>query len=142
MGVDFTEFDRYVADFTTAAQHAQVEDFLRGFLVQMAEEVIGRTKGRTPVDTGALRDSWQLGEITGSGKEIRIGIIGNSDYASFVEWGHAGVFVPALGVTMHVGTHWTEGRFMLTVSMDEINAIMDAKFQEAFANWCKERGID
>ena len=54
--------------------------FLKDLLIEMAERVIARTKPRTPVDTGALRNAWQLGEIKSTGKDILVEIFEKLDY--------------------------------------------------------------
>lgn len=55
------------------------------------------------------------------GDDYVIEIINPVEYASYVEYGHRqtpGRFVPAIGKRLKQG--WVEGRFMLTISEDEI----------------------
>ena len=82
---------------------------------------------------GTLRRGWTGGrdqsasEYTNSlkvhhyGETYVIEIINPVEYASYVEYGHRqtpGKYVPALGKRLKQG--WVEGKFMLTISADEI----------------------
>ena len=96
----------------------------------MAERVVAKTKERTPVDTGALRESWQIGKVQGDGVNLSIEILNGMEYASYVEWGRA---------ARNGG--WVDGRYMLTLSMNEIIKQMPYRFERDFANFCKQLGI-
>lgn len=85
----------------------------------------GKAKQRKVVDHmgGTLRRSWSAGEITKHGGMYQIEIINPQLYASYVEYGHrqqAGRYVPALGKKLKAG--WVKGRFMLTISEQELQA--------------------
>lgn len=59
--------------------------------------------------------------IVRSGNLFRIVIVNPVEYASYVEYGHRqtpGRYVPALGKKLKEG--WVPGRFMLTISAEEI----------------------
>lgn len=60
-----------------------------------------KTKMRTPVDTGLLRNSWQLSNVfKKSNSEYYIVLFNPVLYASYVEYGHrqeVGRFVPQIG---------------------------------------------
>ena len=135
------------------------DDFLKGFLIEMANRIIAKTKPRTPKDTGALRSSWGIetektevvkgtnsqggkmlktirtGDIKYNGKEISLVLSNPMEYASFIEYGHR---IVRGGV--EVG--WYEGRFMLKISIDEVKAQMPLRYQQQFHNWCKMKGIE
>ena len=127
-GVDFSEFNKFIKDFQVARE--DFESFLKKILLEMAERVLEKAKERTPVDTGALRADWQIGSIKGEGTNLSVEILNSREYASHVEFGHA---------TRNDG--WVDGRFMLTISMDEVENQMDTKFKKAFQQWVKEKGI-
>lgn len=95
--------------------------FLRGCVEELALRVFGKTVMRTPVDTGLLRRSWQIGEIVRVGDGLEVEIINPVEYAMYVEYGHR--------TKNHMG--WVEGRFMLTLSLNEVErelpAILEAK---------------
>lgn len=110
-------------------------NFLRKFLIRMAMRVIAKAKPRTPVDTGALRAAWQLGEISGSGNDIEVEILNPMEYATHIEYGHR-------IVRGNVEVGWYEGRFMLKLSIDEIKAQMPAGYDDEFKRFCERRGLN
>jgi len=133
---DFKELKNY-----TIATKAFADDFnyfLRNFLGEMANRVIAKTKPRTPKDTGALRSAWQLGNISGVGKNLEIEILNPMEYATDIEYGHR--IMGGVGRSIEIG--WYEGRFMLKISIDEVKAEMPSRYRNAFYNFCKEKGID
>lgn len=72
---------------------------------------------------GELRRSWHIGTISQSGGVYTIEVSNNTEYASYVEFGHRqepGRFVPHIG--RRLKSAWVEGRFMLTISENEIQS--------------------
>ena len=130
--VDFSELENLEKSLKISEQ--DFEDFLRSFLVEMANRVIAKTKPKTPVDTGALKSAWQLGSISGRGKEISIEILNPMEYATDIEYGHR---IVRGGV--EVG--WYEGRFMLKTSIDEIDRQMPARYRKKLNAFCLARGL-
>ncbi len=59
---------------------------------------------------GYLRRNWQVGNVIKQGDAYIVEIFNNTEYASYVEYGHR--------TKNHKG--WVEGRFMATISMQEI----------------------
>lgn len=112
------------------------EDFLKDFLIEMANRIIAKVKrkGRTPVDTGALRSSWKLGNLISDGKNISVQILNGMEYATYIEYGHRIVRNGA-----EVG--WYEGRFMLKISIDEVRKQMPHRYIKEFNAWCETNGI-
>jgi hypothetical protein len=139
MPANFNEFKRFCKDFQLAANEFQ--PFLNQFLIEMANLAVGIIQDKTPVDTGTLRAEWSVGRISGSGTEIDIEIFNGMEYASHVEYGHAGIFVPALGVTLHTDTHWTEGRFMMKIGLDQVRQAIPQLFEQEFQRWIREMGL-
>lgn len=98
--------------------------FVEDCIKELAGRLLAKTVARTPVDTGHLRRSWQIGDIhiTGTGAEVEV--INTADYAMYVEYGHR--------TRSHTG--WVEGRFMLTISIEELErelpAILDRKLEQ------------
>lgn len=73
---------------------------------------------------GTLRRGWTVEGIRKTGNCYQIDIINPTKYASYVEYGHRqtpGRYIPALGVSAKKG--WVPGKFMLTISEKEINAL-------------------
>lgn len=134
------------------------EDFLKEFLIEMAERVIAKTKSRTPVDTGALRNAWGIetektevvesknnqgrkmlktirtGDIEYNGKKISLILSNPMEYATDIEYGHRIVI-------NGVKVGWYEGRFMLKISIDEIRKQMPHRYIKEFNAWCERNGI-
>ncbi|MGK5512049.1 HK97 gp10 family phage protein [Brevibacillus formosus] len=109
---DFSEFEKLTKSFQKTLDERVIERFLRDFLMEMAMRSIRKVKKRTPVgETGDLRRNWQLGNVVKRGDAYQIELFNNTHYASFVEYGHR---------TGKDLTGWVEGRFMLTISMQEI----------------------
>lgn len=79
------------------------------FLMQEAELLSGRTKLKTPADTGRLRAGWSRSEPSGGA----IDVYNNVEYAPHVEFGHR---IVAYG---HDTGRVKEGEFMLRDAVDE-----------------------
>lgn len=62
---------------------------------------------------GTLRRGWSIGAISKVGNMISVDVINPVEYASYVEYGHR--------TRNHKG--WVPGRFMLTISEQEIQMI-------------------
>ncbi len=154
-GFDFKQYEKWVKNLHVATE--EFELFLKQFLLEMAQRCIAKTKERTPVDTGALRNSWSIGsqkiELRGTGKfnkktghelvEIdpdksdvaSILVVGNTmyveiynpmEYSSYVEYGHT-----------TKNERFLMGKFMLTISIDEIRQQIPARFSKAFKEFIK-----
>lgn len=108
---DFSEFERFAKAFQRALDERVIERFIRDFLLEMAYRAERKIKKRTPVDTGELRRNWRVGNVERHGDAYVVEIFNNTEYASFVEYGHRA------GKDL---TKWVEGRFMMTISMQEI----------------------
>lgn len=76
---------------------------------------IRKVKKMTPVDTGDLRNNWKF-YIRKKGNAFTILIYNQLEYASFVEKGHR---IVVGGQTIG----WVEGKFMLKLSMAEMERI-------------------
>jgi hypothetical protein len=104
--------------------------FFYGCLQEIALLLLSKVVPRTPVDTGELRSKWTIGQILKVRGGWQIEVINPVEYAPYVEYGHRGVYVPELGVTLHVDTHWTEGKFMLTISEKEVEVAIPRIIQK------------
>ena len=132
VSIDFKELSSYQSSITLMRK--EYHEFLKDFLTEMAERVISRTKPRTPVDTGALRASWELGDIHGDGENISIEILNGQEYATEIEYGHR---IVINGV--EIG--WYEGRFMLKTSMDEIHKQIPLRYKSKFKEFRAKYGL-
>lgn len=108
---DFSEFEKLAKTFKKALDERVIERFIEDFLLEMAFRAERKIKKRTPVDTGELRRNWKVGNVERRGNSYVVEIYNNTHYAVFVEYGHR------TGKNL---TKWVEGRFMMTISMQEI----------------------
>lgn len=109
--VEFDELKRLAGSFKRALDDRVIERFIRDFLLEMAYRAERKIKKRTPVDTGELRRNWRVGRVERHGDVYLVEIFNNTEHASFVEHGHR------TGADL---TKWVEGRFMMTISMKEL----------------------
>ena len=159
---DYSAFEKYVKNFEKMTD--DFDAFLKQFLLQMAQRVVARTKQRQrasgAIDTGAMINSWYIGSqqialketgktsssgkasvtfdpenstvldinVVGSNVEV---VIGNAmEYSSYIEYGHS----------LRNGA-WKNGYFMLTISIDEIQKQIPARFKSEFAKFLKNKGV-
>lgn len=130
---------------------ARNDEFVSSCAKELAARLLAKVIKRTPVGQypassgktgGTLRRGWTGGErgnatayanslaITRQGNKYTITVVNPVEYASYVEYGHR--------TRNHAG--WVEGKFMLTISENEIQrmapAILERKLnrylQEAF----------
>ena len=98
---------------------AQRSQFSNAAIKELAARLLAKTIKRTPVGTypkrtgkkgGVLRRGWTIGNVKRAGGTITIEIYNPVEYATYVEFGHR--------TPDHTG--WVDGRFMLTISEQEI----------------------
>ena len=122
-------------------QQVDVDQFCRDMVKELAARLLRKAVKRTPVDTGTLRRGWtsKTQEEAESGATVgvkayvdslKINRFDNSlvielpnpvEYAPYVEYGHRqtpGRYVPQIGKRLKEG--WVKGRFMLTISVQEL----------------------
>lgn len=124
MALDFTAFESFHKNLQTLQR--EFETWLTSFLLMQGNHFIRAVKPRTPVDTGQLRGAWELDGITRRGAELHVWFVNPTMYATFVEYGHAKPYKSGAGPG---SADWVEGYFMMTVSLDEINRKMPARFE-------------
>lgn len=114
-------------------QSGDFDKFCEEAAKELAARLLGKVIRRTPVDDGVLRRGWtvqtesqaQAGGnpknvkayaesliVTKVGSMYEIEVINPVNYASYVEFGHR--------TANHTG--WVNGRFMLTISEQELDA--------------------
>lgn len=86
MPMDFREFQDLLDSFKEVQKQHEV--FLRKFLTEMGMRALAQTKKLTPVDTGNLRNRWELSQVYRKGDSLYIVLFNPVEYASFVEDGH------------------------------------------------------
>lgn len=120
--------------------------FCRDAAKDLAGRLLFKAKKRTPVVYGTLRDAWAIMPIGYRRDHYTVVVLNNLKYASYVEYGHRqqpGRFIPghwegerfvydpeAEG-GMVLKDSWVKGRFMLTISTQELEhqapAILEKK---------------
>lgn len=110
--VDFSEKLKMLND-------SQREELIIASIKEIASRVLTKVIKRTPVGVysnktgGTLRRGWSTSKalnVSKKGNNYVIDIINPVEYASYVEYGHR--------TRNHTG--WVEGRFMLTISTQEV----------------------
>jgi len=110
---------------------------LERFLLRLAYELQRRVKLKTPLKTGYLKNSWQIGEVSRQGNSLQVTVFTNVEYALFVENGHRQT-KRKVPITARDGTttmvtlreRFIEGKHMMQLSIDELEAVLPARMQE------------
>lgn len=81
---------------------------------EMAARLLAKVIARTPVSLGELRKGWRIGEIKRTTNGYSVEISNPALYSSEIEYGHRTADLRG----------WVEGRFMLTISLKELEQEM------------------
>lgn len=105
-------------------QQADLDKFCREVSKEIAARLLRKAIKRTPVGQypastgrvgGTLKRGWTVGEINKIGDIYEIDVTNAVEYAGYVEFGHRN--------RSHTG--WVKGRFMLTISEQELRGKVD-----------------
>ena len=129
---EYSDFIKYRNNFTRMC--LQFDTWLINFLMKEGMRFISKVKPRTPVDTGDLRNHWQLDGIAREGDVLKCWFVNPMYYATYVEYGHA---KPYKAGAAEGSPDWVQGYFMMTVTLDEIEKAMPARFDAAFLQFLK-----
>lgn len=129
--MDYGELQKLKEQIEKLGEPTQMDLFLTSCAKELAARLLAKVIKRTPVGQypegsgkvgGTLRRGWTGGntsnatayanslQVNKTGSDYVIEIINPTEYASYVEFGHR--------TKNHKG--WVEGKFMLTISEDEI----------------------
>ena len=129
--VDFRELQEFRRKMEASLNDDQINDFIESCAKELAARLLAKVIKRTPVGQypastgkkgGTLRRGWTGGKNSSAvayadsltihhfGDAYVIEIINPVEYASYVEFGHR--------TANHSG--WVEGKFMLTISEQEV----------------------
>lgn len=136
--VEFSELTA-LRDRLERLQKTDFDAFCRAVTKDIAARLLRKTIQKTPVDTGELRRSWTVGDIRKQGDCYYIEVINPLEYAQYVEYGHRqtpGRYVPAIGKRLKKS--WVQGKFMLTLSENEIQKDMDKIIKQKLIQLLKE----
>ena len=135
MSANYKQLAKFAKDIERL-NATQKEEFLESCCKELAARLLQKVIERTKADTGTLRRGWTVAsheeaaagtkvgvkewcdkvEIRKNGGTYRLDIINPVSYASYYEYGHRTAS----------GDGWVEGRFPLTISEAELNAVSDA----------------
>ena len=136
--VEFSELTA-LRDRLERLQKTDFDAFCRAVTKDIAARLLRKTIQKTPVDTGELRRSWTVGMVEKRGDLYYIEVINPLEYAQYVEYGHRqtpGRYVPAIGKRLKKS--WVQGKFMLTLSENEIQRDMDKIIKQKLIQLLKE----
>ena len=126
--VDFSELQKFVDKVEKSLDEDQVQLFMEACAKELAARLLTKVIRRTPVGVypnrvgGTLRRGWTAEKqqdvtayvnslnVMHTGDSFTIEIVNPVEYASYVEFGHR--------TRNHKG--WVEGKFMLTISSQEV----------------------
>lgn len=129
--VDFRELQEFRRKMEASLSDDQINDFIESCAKELAARLLAKVIKRTPVGQypastgkkgGTLRRGWTGGKTQGGkayADSLRVNHYGNTyvievvnpvEYASYVEFGHR--------TRNH--ERWVEGKFMLTISEQEV----------------------
>ncbi|MGN4127626.1 HK97 gp10 family phage protein [Lysinibacillus sphaericus] len=120
-------FERKLAKLATADYKKFCEDAAKEVAARLLGKVIRRTPV-APVNGGTLRRGWTIGQVKQNGAIYEIEVINNTEYAQYVEFGHR--------TSNHQG--WVNGRFMMTISADQVEQQAPAILEKKLMKMLKE----
>lgn len=117
------------------------EQLMIDTIKELAARLLRKVIKRTPSDTGNLRRNWTVSDVRKNSGNYEIEVSNSTEYASYVEFGHRqtpGRFVPAIGKRLKKS--WVKGKFMLTISEDELKRQALAVIEKKITEWIKKLG--
>ena len=152
MSMDFKEFQDLLDSFKEVQK--QHEAFLRKFLTEMGMRALAQTKKLTPVDTGNLRNNWELSQVYRKGDELYIVLFNPTEYASFIEDGHMQYsrwvpgewrgdrfeYIPGAKTGMMLKEKWIPGHHMARISINKIEREIPKRYEKALKQFMKGLG--
>ena len=117
------------------------EQLMIDTIKELAGRLLRKVIKRTPSDTGNLRRNWTVSDVRKNGENYEIEVSNSAEYASYVEFGHRqtpGRFVPAIGKRLKKS--WVKGKFMLTISENELQKQAPAVIEKKITEWLKKLG--
>lgn len=122
---DYKEFKEFNKKIKQMSEKEVINQFIESSAKELAARLLSKVKKRTPVGQypsgsgkvgGTLRRGWIIGEVKYEGNDCIIEVINPLEYSSYVEFGHR--------TRDYKG--WVTGKFMLTISEQEIEKMTPA----------------
>lgn len=115
----FSGLDEWEQALSKVLESQYPEEFRR-MVVDIAVQLEGKVKERTPVKTGRLQNEWHLGEIKKLGDTYYIEVYNNVEYAEPVEYGHR----------TRGGSGFVAGAHMMQLSLQEVQQHLPGYLRE------------
>lgn len=116
MSFDVRELEKFRDDLIGIKLNQ--DEILKKAVNEIALRVYRLIIKNTPVDTGWLKENWDIGPIIKGNNSYSVEIKNGTDYVEYVEYGHR---IVRDGVT--VG--WKDGVFMVTMSENAVSKRVD-----------------
>lgn len=159
MGIDYAGFEKMLKDFKNLQKSHEI--FIKAFLKEIGMRTIAQTKKLTPIDTGELRNRWEVSDVFRDGDELYIVLTNSLEYASFVEDGHMQRrrFVPGKWKGNHfeyikdykppagkpggmmLKQKWIPGQHMARISIAKMEQELPARYDKAFKKFLNDLGM-
>lgn len=130
------EFQKIIEEMEKEKEQLMIDT-----IKELAARLLRKAIKRTPSDTGNLRRNWTVSDVRKNGENYEIEVSNSAEYASYVEFGHRqtpGRFVPAIGKRLKKS--WVKGKFMLTISENELQKQAPAVIEKKITEWLKKLG--
>ena len=130
------EFQKIIEEMEKEKEQLMIDT-----IKELAARLLRKVIKRTPSDTGNLRRNWTVSDVRKNGENYEIEVSNSAEYASYVEFGHRqtpGRFVPAIGKRLKKS--WVKGKFMLTISENELQKQAQAVIEKKITEWLKKLG--
>jgi len=105
---DFREFEKY-RDNLKEMEKA-MPGFLEDCVLELAERLLDNSIARTPADQKEVRRGWTIGKVSITSNGAEIEVLNANESSSYVEYGQR----------LANGRGWIEGKFMMTISVKEL----------------------
>ncbi|MCR8658956.1 HK97 gp10 family phage protein [Paenibacillus endoradicis] len=105
---DFREFEKYRDNLK--AMETAVPGFVEECVQELAERLLAKSIARTPTDQKEVRRGWTIGKVSMTSNGANIELFNANENSSFVEYGQR----------LANGRGWIEGKFMMTISLEEL----------------------
>lgn len=126
----FDGLDKWEKCLAEIIESRYPEEFRR-MVIDLAGQLEGRVKEKTPVDTSRLRNAWRIGDIRKRGSEYYIEVCNNVEYAEPVEYGHR----------KRGGSGLVPGAHMMELSLQEVQKNLPGYLREWMANFLETHEI-
>lgn len=127
---DYSEFEKLYKQLKSVQK--DMDSFYTEFLTNVILRALAKTKLKTPVDEGLLRNSWQITNVSKIGNGYEVILFNNVEYAVYIEYGHR-----VMSKGEQVG--FVKGKFMMTLSMKEIEQQLPRYLKTDFQKWLDKR---